>query len=637
MKTLIPAGGVLLSIFLLTSAALATYSVPISAFSESAGKVSAGQYEISFTAGQASPIGAVTSGGFSLVSGIMPTVMDVVPPVILHTPAPLTAANAAVTVEADIEDEVTGVDSVKLYYHEGGLTAFKMRWMLSTSGTTYRATIPQNSVTERGLVYYIEAFDGMGNVSTLPEGAPDSLQNLPVYFDALTADMNLTSGEYSMISLPGTPTDGSPDSVLVDDYGSYNKKSWRLGRWNAAGGCTTGCYDEYPDIADFAPGRAYWLILDSARLFDFRGISTDVSRPCRIHLDRGWNQIGTPYAFGTKWSTGWVVFDGQKYSIGAEHVVGTDTIMVENNLIGYDGDYQNFQTHLGVWIGCWVFNASTREVELAFPPEIVTAAILEASVADGAPVAEGRVEALLGITVTGRPGHDEIQRRCYAGLAEDARDGWDARDLHAPPAIGGEMRAMFRRGTWGRLSGDYMTDMRGVSADGQTWTVTVEAGSHDYVEIEVEPIVELPEGWSVALYDRARGVKTTGTGDPYLLEVKGRAGVEIFAGTDEFIAGEEVKKGVELRTQLMSLSPNPFHEDVAISFYLSSPERVSLRVYNIEGALVADLADEVLAPGVHRRTWDGRTQSGRPAASGVYFLRMVADSVDRTDKIIRLR
>jgi hypothetical protein len=610
----------------------ATYSVPVSSFSEGSGKASAGQYEISFTVGQASPIGAGTSGAFALASGIAPMVMDAVPPLILHTPAPLTAANTEVVVLAEIVDEVTGVDSVKLHYHEGGLTTFKMHWMHLVSGTTYRATIPRYSVTERGLVYYIEAFDGMGNISTLPEGAPDSLQNLPVYFASLTSDINLPSGEYRMISIPGTPTDGSPDSVLVDDYGPYNKKAWRLGRWNAAEGCTTDCYEEYPGIADMEPGRAYWLIMEDSKLFDVSGVSTDASRPCRIHLDRGWNQIGLPFAFGTRWSAGWVEFDGERYSIGTEHVVGSDTILVENNLIAYDGAYQSFQTHIGVWSGYWLYNASTEDVDLSFPPEIVAAGTLEA------PLADSGMEALLGIKVTKRLGNEkQIERECYLGLAEDARDSWDARDLHAPPPIDRRMTAAFRQTDWGRLSGRYMTDIRGASGEGQTWVLTVETSKHDYVEIDIDQVLDLPHGWRVALLDRSRGVKTTELGKPYSLEVPGRAEVEIFAGTEDFISGKETETGLELRTQILSLSPNPFPEDVSVSFYLSSPERVSLRVYNIEGALVAELANEVLGPGIHSRHWDGRTQSGEPAASGVYFMRMVTDEVERTEKVIRLR
>jgi len=632
MKSSIVPGGVLLSILLWTSVALATYSVPISSFSEGAGKASAGQYEISFTIGQASPIGAGTSGSFALVSGIVPTIMDVVPPVILHTPAPLIAANTAVTIEADIEDHVTGVDSVKLHYHEGGLTAFKMHWMRVVSGTTYEAEIPAHTVTERGLVYYIEAFDGMGNVSTVPEGAPDSLQNLPVYFEALRSDLTIPSGAYRMISLPGTPTDGSPDSILVDDYGRYDKTAWRLGRWNGAGECTTGCYDEYPDAVDFAPGRAYWLILESAGMFDFSGISTDMSRPYPIHLERGWNQIGTPYAFGTRWSTGWVIFDGQRYAIGTEHVVGADTIMVENNLIAYDGDYQSFQSHLGVWTGYWVYNASTEEVDIEIPPVMAAAGAMEA------PLAGRGIDLLLGIEVTEERVKDAPRKaRCYAGLAEGARDAWDSNDLHSPPPLEGHMSAAFRQDGWGRLSGDYMTDIRGLSGDGQTWVVTIEAPFDTYVTVEVTQVAGLPDGWDMVLYDRARGIKITGPGEPLVLHVPGRAEVELGLGTGEFIAGEEVESNMELKTQLLSLMPNPFAEDVTVSFYLSSPQPVSVEVFSIEGTRVANLADEVLGAGIHTRTWNGRTPSGDVAAPGVYFLRMRAEDATRSGKIIKLR
>jgi hypothetical protein len=535
-------------------------------------------------------------------------------------------------IEADVEDQVTGVDSVVLYYHEGGLTSFKTTRMDLESGSTYEGEIPASAVTERGLVYYIEATDGRGNTSTVPEDAPDSLQNLPVYFASLTSDMNISSGEYRMISIPGTPTDGSPDSILVDDYGRYDRTAWRLGRWNAAEECTTGCYDEYPDIADFAPGRAYWLILESAGMFDFSGISTDVSRPYPIHLEKGWNQIGTPYAFGTKWSTGWAVFGGQRYAIGVEHVVGADTIMVENNLIAYDGAYQSFQTHLGVWSGYWVYNASTGEVDIAFPPEMAATGAMEA------PFAGRGIDVLFGIKVSIEWEKNAGQSSmCYAGLAEGARDTWDYNDLHSPPPLEGHMSAAFRQNDWGRLSGDYMTDIRSLSGDGQTWVVTIEAPLETYATVEVTPLADLPDGWGAALYDRARGIKITDLGEAYVLEVPRRAQVELAIGTDEFIAGEEVESNMELKTQLLSLRPNPFAEDLTVSFHLSSPQRVSVDVFGIEGTRVANLADGVLDAGIHSRTWDGKTSSGQDAAPGVYFLRMRAESATRTGKIIKLR
>ena len=613
------------------SAALATYSVPISSFSEGTGRTSAAQYEISFTVGQASPIGGAASGTYSLVSGIVPALMDVAPPEIIFEPVALAAERTPVSISADIEDRGTGVDSAAVYYREGGLTSFKKRNMTPVSGTTYEAEIPAPAVTERGLTYYIEAWDGRGNRSTLPAGAPDSLENLPVCFASLTADLSIPGGEYRMISLPGTPTDGSPDSVLVDDLGSYDKTVWRLGRWNESGGCTTGCYDEYPEIAEFAPGRAFWLILDSPAEFDFSGISTDMSRPCPVHLDRGWNQIGTPYAFGTHWLSGWVIYDGQEYSIGEEHVVGTDTIMVEDNLIAYDGAYQSFQSHLGVWSGYWVFNAGNREVDVAFPPTIVLSGGMRA------PVAREGVDVLFGIEIScARPEEGLSKSTCFAGLAADARDSWDPHDLHSPPPLDHHLSAAFRHDDWGRLSGDYMLDVREPSGNGEIYTVRLESPRDVHAGIEIKPYADLPQGWHAVLYDRARGIKITDFERPYMLEVRGQAELDLAVGTEEFLSGEEAESNLALRTQLLSLMPNPFREEVAVSFHLSSPGFVCLEVFSIKGTLVATLAEGVLGAGMHTRTWDGKTASGYDAASGVYFLRLSTESTSKTGKIIKL-
>jgi hypothetical protein len=40
---------------------------------------------------------------------------------------------------------------------------------------------------------------------------------------------------------------------------------------------------------------------------------------------------------------------------------------------------------------------------------------------------------------------------------------------------------------------------------------------------------------------------------------------------------------------------------------------------------------------VHALAWDGRDDTGRPVAAGVYFLRVSTDEGDATDATIRLR
>ncbi len=64
---------------------------------------------------------------------------------------------------------------------------------------------------------------------------------------------------------------------------------------------------------------------------------------------------------------------------------------------------------------------------------------------------------------------------------------------------------------------------------------------------------------------------------------------------------------------------------------------VQLQVYNVQGAVVRDLASQTLAPGYHPIGWDGRDASGRRVASGVYFVRMHAGQVTKTLRVTLMR
>ncbi len=77
--------------------------------------------------------------------------------------------------------------------------------------------------------------------------------------------------------------------------------------------------------------------------------------------------------------------------------------------------------------------------------------------------------------------------------------------------------------------------------------------------------------------------------------------------------------------------PNPFNPMTNVSFELERAAPVWLGVLDGRGRLLRTLLDDrVLDRGRHRVDWDGRTGAGRPAGSGVYFLRLrtgVADEV----------
>jgi hypothetical protein len=78
--------------------------------------------------------------------------------------------------------------------------------------------------------------------------------------------------------------------------------------------------------------------------------------------------------------------------------------------------------------------------------------------------------------------------------------------------------------------------------------------------------------------------------------------------------------------------PNPFNPAVTIPFILNQPGRVTLKVYNTLGQVVATLHDGMLSEGQYRIPWDA---SQFP--SGVYFYRMQSASDVQTGKLILMK
>jgi hypothetical protein len=68
--------------------------------------------------------------------------------------------------------------------------------------------------------------------------------------------------------------------------------------------------------------------------------------------------------------------------------------------------------------------------------------------------------------------------------------------------------------------------------------------------------------------------------------------------------------------------PNPTSSSTAVSFSLSNPEKISLRIYEVQGRLIRTLANENMSKGTHTLTWDARDENGNAVSEGIYFLRM---------------
>ena len=84
--------------------------------------------------------------------------------------------------------------------------------------------------------------------------------------------------------------------------------------------------------------------------------------------------------------------------------------------------------------------------------------------------------------------------------------------------------------------------------------------------------------------------------------------------------------------------PNPFLQAAEIRYEIPEMAEVSLAVHDAAGRLVRSLFDDRPTPaGLNVIVWDGRTDAGRQAHSGVYYLRLRSEGLWATRPIVMLR
>lgn len=83
--------------------------------------------------------------------------------------------------------------------------------------------------------------------------------------------------------------------------------------------------------------------------------------------------------------------------------------------------------------------------------------------------------------------------------------------------------------------------------------------------------------------------------------------------------------------------PNPFNTTTVIPFSLPAAGHVQLEIHDVLGQRVRRLLAGDRPAGPQRVTWDGRDDRGRPAATGVYVLRMRAGEDQQSRRVLLLR
>ncbi|NOX38224.1 MAG: S8 family serine peptidase [Calditrichaeota bacterium] len=88
--------------------------------------------------------------------------------------------------------------------------------------------------------------------------------------------------------------------------------------------------------------------------------------------------------------------------------------------------------------------------------------------------------------------------------------------------------------------------------------------------------------------------------------------------------------------------PNPFNPETQLRFAIprnsrSRTEYVRLLVFDTLGRKVKTLYEGQLAPGYYQSRWNGRTDAGRPVASGTYYILLIGEYQRQSQKVTLMK
>jgi hypothetical protein len=95
-------------------------------------------------------------------------------------------------------------------------------------------------------------------------------------------------------------------------------------------------------------------------------------------------------------------------------------------------------------------------------------------------------------------------------------------------------------------------------------------------------------------------------------------------------------------TTLLQNYPNPFNPETWIPYEIPNKAHVIIKIYNLTGQLIRILDLGTKEPGSYTSKedaayWDGKTQDGNEAASGVYFYQLYANGKVLTKRMVVLK
>lgn len=79
--------------------------------------------------------------------------------------------------------------------------------------------------------------------------------------------------------------------------------------------------------------------------------------------------------------------------------------------------------------------------------------------------------------------------------------------------------------------------------------------------------------------------------------------------------------------------PNPFNSSTTFKYQVPEEEQLNITVYNIRGEKVKAIVNKTTSPGYYKIRWNGKNKYGEKVSSGLYIVRMRAESFNQNIKL----
>ena len=470
----------------------------------------------------------------------------------------------------------------------------------------------------------VVARDSAGNPLNVVYDWQDSVYVDYSYVPPVVSSTDWKSGVYRLFSIPLKVADSSATILLGDDLGAYGPSNWRLFGYSTA----TESFIERPYVFN---GKGYWMASMKNATLDVTGTENDPLTAIKLPLYSGWNLIGVPFTsqfyladIEVSSALGWLPY--------------TDSlswVYVDPRMWYYTDNTADLINN-GIWD-----SLSPLDVSASLLPwgGYALYAALPCSLSIGSPIGKTQQSEQKG-PVYNIDWQLEISARCgiaidqglKIGVSPQAKEKYDRLDAAKPPLVSDQIKIYLPHDDWDRgPCRQYLYDFR-PSGEYMEWPLVVENSETGNGELTFQLEGSLSPGYKLYLVNRTNNNSTEITDNSRVGFTGSQTYLVIY--TDKDISSLNFKP---LSFVINKPAPNPFSRSLAISYQIPEVMSVKIAVYNISGQRIKILADEWMAPGYYKATWDGRDETGRNISTGIYFVRIIAGNNTLTQKILKIK